>query len=1241
MAADWDEISRISVPSDSTLHPLPDYSPAVAFDDSQELLWIGNYDGVVASYYGSDLRRYTSVKAHIGEGPVRHLLSHDKGILSVSAKGVHFVGRNGITLWHLQDPSMVDLRCSCATSNPNHVLVGGCQAVFFLIDVDKGQIVQQYPAQSRYIIMRKARHICAATDDGKIHALSLTDYSLLNIWEAHANTVNDMDARNDFLVTCGSSSRGLGPRVFDPLAKVYDLKNLRSLSPIPFHAGAAHIRLHPKLQTTSFVTSQTGQVQVLDIMNPTSVTLKQANVSYLHGLEVSSSGDAIVVKDSLGTVSLWGSPSKVKFNVMSKETLFADPRPNQMPRVDWNDAPLNSVGMPYYTERLLTTSIAAPKFLSEKAKDVSLDASPPHVSSTANALAGVTLNGRAQTEEERMLKYNKVEIKYSRFGVEDFDFQYFNKTQYSGLETHIANSFINSLLQLYKFVPLIRNCAIQHAATSCVTGNCLLCEFGFLFDMLEKAEGQNCQATNLLRAFGASREAANLNLFEASAALNSVSLSSTIQSVNRFFLNQMAHDYMNMASSTDGVDGILATKAVEVIRCIYCNNETTKNASTYVHDLQYPQIDPKHYRPNMVRFSAVLKSSIERETRNRAWCTRCRKYQPLAMCKSIHQLPLVLMLNASLVNPSARAFWEQSGWLPSEIGLIAQDRGLYCFEGSDLALHVRNNSRNLVVYELVGFVAEIDIDDREQPHLISMANVEISSRTPRVHAQHKPFPNWHLFNDFLVSPVEPREALHFKKTWKMPSVVCYQVKSAHGKIDDSWKDTLNTALLYQQYSINGYPATDSVQLLDPDSELPSPGIHIALDTEFVELEKAEIDVKADGRQETVRPAKSGLARVSVLRGEGKMEGTPFIDDYITIHEPIVDYKTQYSGIHAGDLDPQVSHHNLVPLKVAYKKLWLLLNLGCIFVGHGLASDFRKANIHVPKAQTVDTQHLYLAPGKNRRLSLRYLAWAVFKEWIQEDPLPSTLIEGDPSQIDGHDSIEDARMALRLFRKYQEWEAKGTVEQMLEDVYKRGARYNWKPPPRSVGVAGSLLSGSAGGEGGGSNFGSGRNTPDMAGGSGPGTPLSKAQGVPLFRFSADMIDEAEIPALAALAVCALRTDPFHDFFDKYSGKSFYDDTVNKLTAGLKDPNGRVFKAVKLMMQHDEALGEGHGSAEERERGKETGASVIVGVSQWYVGYCEVPKVDPFAASKGDGDEGNDDTGHISEAVICRDGSQPAD
>lgn len=212
----------------------------------------------------------------------------------------------------------------------------------------------------------------------------------------------------------------------------------------------------------------------------------------------------------------------------------------------------------------------------------------------------------------------------------------------------------------------------------------------------------------------------------------------------------------------------------------------------------------------------------------------------------------------------------------------------------------------------------------------------------------------------------------------------------------------------------------------------------------MDLEKAEIDVKADGSQEIVRPNKSGLARVSVLRASGVDEGVPFIDDYITIREPIVDYVTQYSGIKPGDLDPRTSEHNLVPLKAAYKKLWLLLNLGCIFVGHGLASDFRKINIQVPKSQTVDTQYLFFHPSKNRRLSLRYLAWAVFKEYIQEEPTSDV--------IQGHDSIEDARMAMRLWKKFQEYEDAGIVALMLEEIFREGSKHGFRPPPKNGSVS---------------------------------------------------------------------------------------------------------------------------------------------------------------------------------------------
>lgn len=1027
------------------------------------------------------------------------------------------------------------------TAISNLLMVAGCQNTFYIIDIEKGCIVSTHSSEARYILMKRCRHICAATDDGFMHIIDASTYLVLRSWKAHSSRVSDMDARHDYLVTCGVSVRPqMNTTMIDPFVSVYDLKALKPLPPIPFHAGAAHVRLHPKLSATGFVASNTGQMQVVDLLNPVNVMLRQVSVQYMVEMELASSGDALIVNDLSGMIYLWGSPTKVKFNNMSKETEFGQPPPRNLPSVDWQDQPLNTIGMPYYNERLLSAwpshmlfdvgappiqpdptllpylqqaevglcgayvnplklrrnqyqntridqspqSIAAPKFLSEKAKDSPESDPLAQADGAVAAMAGLLLNGRAQTDQERMLKYSNVEIKYSRFGVDDFDFQFYNKTEYSGLETHIKNSYLNALLQLYKFTPLIRNVAIRHAASACVKPNCILCEFGFLFDMLEKAGGQNCQATNLLHAFGSHGEARSLNLLENTALANHVTLSNTIQSVNRFMLKQVAHDYQAMAGSADGIEEILSTGALEAIRCLHCGNVTTKHGSLSVHDMLYPNMDPKHNsRGHMFKFSSILKATMEREVKHRGFCNKCRRYQQLATRKSIQHLPFVLMLNAALANPAMHTLWETPGWLPTEIGIMMQNRGIYVFEGTELQTQLRNKASSIIVYELVGFVADIDTTERQQPHLVSLINVDISSKkeSPR----NKWNTDWHLFNDFLVSSVETREALSFDRNWKMPSILTYQIKSAHGKIDERWKDSMDTSLLYSHYTINGIKGTSDCEIL-ADNEKVDLGMPIALDTEFVELERAEIDVKADGKQETIRPAKNGLARVSVLRGSGIEEGKPFIDDYITIFDTIVDYKTQYSGIKPGDLDVRMSRHNLVPLKVAYKKLWLLLNLGCIFVGHGLASDFRKTNIHVPKSQTIDTQNLYLLPGKNRRFSLKYLAWAVFKEFIQEEA------PEDATHIDGHDSIEDARMALRLWRKFQEYQDAGIAEQMIEEIYRKGSRYGWKPPSKSmvVNYEGGMLTGSA--------VPSGRNTPDMSSSGVPATPAKSIISSPNYK-----------------------------------------------------------------------------------------------------------------------------------------------
>lgn len=189
-------------------------------------------------------------------------------------------------------------------------------------------------------------------------------------------------------------------------------------------------------------------------------------------------------------------------------------------------------------------------------------------------------------------------------------------------------------------------------------------------------------------------------------------------------------------------------------------------------------------------------------------------------------------------------------------------------------------------------------------------------------------------------------------------------------------------------------------------------------------------MNADGEQQTIRPVVFALARVSVVRGTGMNEGVPLIDDYIASKEKIHDYLTNYSGIREGDLDPHRSLHNIVPLKIAYKKLWILLNLGCSFLGHSLKMDLRVTNIQIPKSQIVDTCDLFWIEKRVRKLGLAFLAWYLLKEEIQ---------------VETHDSIEDARTALKLYRKYLEFEDANILEQMMEDIYSMGAKVHFKPP----------------------------------------------------------------------------------------------------------------------------------------------------------------------------------------------------
>ena len=93
---------------------------------------------------------------------------------------------------------------------------------------------------------------------------------------------------------------------------------------------------------------------------------------------------------------------------------------------------------------------------------------------------------------------------------------------------------------------------------------------------------------------------------------------------------------------------------------------------------------------------------------------------------------------------------------------------------------------------------------------------------------------------------------------------------------------------------------------------------------------------------------------------------------------------------------------------------------------------------------------------------------------------------------------------------------------------------------------------------------------------------------------EVTDSQLIPELAQLSDITLEADSFHAFIDKYHPQSAYDETLEKMTAAMHDPDSHVFRAVLTSFDND-------GVPTEQ----------VVGCTHWYVGYVQVPKTDPFA------------------------------
>ena len=262
--------------------------------------------------------------------------------------------------------------------------------------------------------------------------------------------------------------------VLDPLVKRWDIRNLRSLVPIPSYAPSS-IRMHPKFTNTAIIAQRSGQFNFVDVDDTAINHLHHASMpsetAALTKLAVSPSGEALAFADNEGLIQLWGrgSSGEVQFTEYSSAIEWPSTPQDHLPTIDINDTetPLSEVGMPYYSSELLSAwpshmvfEVGHPtKRIDEKTlkgmtrqdwylygrwnqqgkrryqvDKVERTEELPRFRSQVEKERAMTVGG--DDEPEKIIGrfdggeggvpnyYKKVEIKYSRFGVEDFDFGY-------------------------------------------------------------------------------------------------------------------------------------------------------------------------------------------------------------------------------------------------------------------------------------------------------------------------------------------------------------------------------------------------------------------------------------------------------------------------------------------------------------------------------------------------------------------------------------------------------------------------------------------------------------------------------------------------------------------------------------------------------------------------------------------------------------------------------------------------
>ena len=411
--------------------------------------------------------------------------------------------------------------------------------------------------------------------DGKVELRDRRSLRCEHTLSAHTAAIAAMDMQGQLLVTCGYTAQsaggygglGYGQSRLDPLVKLFDLRRLEPLPPLMYRSGhgAAFVSFVPATsaaESSLLLVSLLGHVQSAHADSALlgagygQCSLMDESV-HVSAIDVSSSGQMLVLGDTRGLLHQWGYSRHTEdetavpvINAYSTPLDYVAPPAPPALAMSF-DTPLSAHPFPYlcsigytplasdmsaYTmqtymrplppldDRLITglryhDHVGYAK-TAQQPEDILIATShntttrpPPNSLSTLRyyTAKGRPTSSRTPHPPFAHPEYTRVILALPRYGLQSLDLGAHNRTTFTALDSLLPNSYANALLMLLYFLPSIRSQLLSHL---CVRENCLQCELGFLFHMMDEAKGGIAQPRNLLRALRQIPEAGGLGLLD-------------------------------------------------------------------------------------------------------------------------------------------------------------------------------------------------------------------------------------------------------------------------------------------------------------------------------------------------------------------------------------------------------------------------------------------------------------------------------------------------------------------------------------------------------------------------------------------------------------------------------------------------------------------------------------------------------------------------------------------------------